>query len=330
MTPSGAWPGLVSVVAPVYNEEDTVAELVDRICLACRAANSPFEVVIVDDGSRDDTLRRLIELSSVTPELYVVGLSRNFGYTPAQSAGLRAARGEAVVIMDGDLQDPPEVIPELVREWMTGRDVVFAKRRTRRDGVAMRVAARIYYWLLARIADAPIPEQSGTFSLLDRRVVDALNSFPERTRYFVGLRAWVGGSQGEVTYDRQPRRSGRSRLALRGRFRLAEAAYLAFSKTPLRVASLLSLVTALALFSVGVFAIVVRLFFARAAVPGWAATTVLIGTMGFMQSLILAAIAEYVGVVFDEVKGRPLYLVRGEYHRGQLRLGPEHRLAKDQ
>jgi glycosyltransferase involved in cell wall biosynthesis len=304
---------MISVVAPVYNEERTVDELVKRVGAACSSLGDGYEIVLVDDGSRDNTLARILMLMNDEPRLRAVKLGRNFGYSAAQTAGLTSARGEAVILMDGDLQDPPEVIPSLVEAWRGGSDVVYAIRSKRDDALAMKVAARLYYWVLARISETRIPEQSGTFSLLDRHIVDTLNRLPERTRYFVGLRAWAGGRQTELAYEREKRFEGRSRLALRGRVDLARQAFVSFSKVPLRLASALSMLTALVLLGVGIFAIVVRLFVPQLALPGWAATTVLIGAMGFVQSLLLAALAEYLAVVFDEVKGRPLYIVEAEY-----------------
>ncbi len=312
---------LLSVVAPVYNEADGVGELVRRTASACNTTGCRFELVIVNDGSRDLTLQRLLDTGHLVPQLRVIDLLRNFGHMPALSAGLAAAKGDAVVVMDGDLQDPPELIPEFVKAWRAGADVVYGLRTDRRDSLPMRLAASIFYWVLAKVTAVSMPGQAGTFGLMDRRVVDILNQLPERSRYFAGLRAWVGGEQSFVSYQRQRRAHGGSRVGLRGLMRLARAALTSFSRVPLRFASMLSLGCGLFLFVYGSAAIVIRLF-TNLAIPGWATTTALIGLMGFVQSFALAMIAEYLGVIFDEVKARPLFLVRAEFVGGKTATDP--------
>ena len=308
---------VLSVVAPLYNEQDTVSELVRRVVQACRALGVPFELVVVNDGSSDETLPRLVTLSRDTPELRIINLLRNFGHMPALSAGLCAAQGDAVVAMDGDLQDPPELIPKLVADWRAGADVVYGLRTGRREPILKKAATSAFYWLLGRVSETEIPKQVGTFGLMDRRVVDVLNGMPEIHRYFAGLRAWVGGKQSFVPYVREDRGKGRSRVGPRGLCRLARMALISFSKVPLRYASLFSLLCGFVLFAIGLFAIVVRLF-SNLAIPGWATYTTMIGMMGFVQSIVLAMISEYIAVIFDEVKGRPLFLVREEFAHGEL------------
>ena len=305
---------LLSVVAPVFNEADGVDELVARLKQSCSKANASFELLVVNDGSRDATLPRLIALSETTPELRVVDLFRNYGHMAALAAGIALAKGDAVVVMDGDLQDPPELIPELVDSWKNGADVVYGLRTKRHGGVARRLGTGFFYWLL-RASRTSIPENVGTFGVMDRRVVDVLNAMPERSRFFAGLRWWVGGRQAFVTYTRSERGHGRSRVGFFGLLSLAQTALTSFSKVPLRLASILSLVCGLVLFIVGVTAILVRVF-TPLGVPGWATYTTLIGMMGFVQSIVLAVIAEYVGIIFDEVKARPLFVVRGEFRSG--------------
>jgi len=293
----------LSIVIPLLDEEALVPELVGRVRESCRELGVPFEIVVVNDGSRDNTLGRLIEESRMVPELRVVDLFRNFGHMPALSAGVAAARGEAVVVMDGDLQDPPELIPQFVAEWRRGADVVYGLRTVRYESLLKRTAIRGFYFLLNRMAETKIPSQVGTFGLMDRRVVDVIVAMPERSRYFAGLRAWVGGKQAFVAYER-PDRKGESRVGMSGLFRLARTALISFSKVPLRYAALLSLLCGLVLFLVGAGATLIRLF-TNLAIPGWATLTTLIGMMGFVQSLVLALLAEYVAVIFDEMKARP-------------------------
>jgi dolichol-phosphate mannosyltransferase len=308
----------LSIVVPVYNEQESVGELVQRTLAACRSVGVPFELVLVEDGSRDSTLACLVALSGDTPELQIISLSRNFGHMPSLCAGIAEARGEAIVIMDGDLQDPPELIPALFAEWQAGADVVYGLRVSRSEPLPKRVAISLFYAILDRISETPIPRQVGTFGLIDRHVADVLNSLPERDRFFAGLRAWVGGRQAFVPYDRPDRKSGRSRVGLGGLFRLARTAYVSFSKVPLRFASIFSLCCGLVLFITGVTAILIRLF-TNLAIPGWATMTTLLGMTGFVQSVVLAVISEYIAVIFDECKARPLYVVRDTYSDGRSR-----------
>lgn len=308
---------LLSVVIPLYNEEEIATELVQRVVKSCRVLPLRFEVVIVNDGSKDHTLEKLIALTYTIPELRVINLLRNFGHMAALSAGLAASLGDAVVIMDGDLQDPPELIPNFVEEWKKGADVVYGLRVARREGYVKRTLICGFYWLLDKITETKIPKQVGTFGLMDRRIADILLAMPERSRYFAGLRAWVSDRQAFVSYERPDREGGGSRVGAQGLFRLARTALISFSKVPLRYASMLSLFTGLLLFIVGTFAVVEKLF-TNLAIPGWATSTALIGFMGFVQSLVLAMLAEYVAVIFDEVKARPIFLIREEFRAGQV------------
>jgi polyisoprenyl-phosphate glycosyltransferase len=307
---------VLSVVAPLYNEEEIVPELVRRVEESCRRLNVPFEIVLVDDGSKDSTLARLTSLSRTIPELRVASLFRNFGHMPALSAGIALARGEAVVVMDGDLQDPPELIPDFYGKWRAGADVVHGLRTGRKEGFPLRQLTAIFHRLLGRLAEISIPRQVGTFCLMDRAVVDVLNAMPERSRYFAGLRAWVGGREDSVSYERQHRAGGTSRVGMRGLFRLGRMALVSFSKVPLRYASIFSLACGFVLFLVGSVAMAIRIF-TSLAIPGWATYTTLIGMMGFVQSIVLAAISEYLAVIFDEIKARPLFLVREEIVQGK-------------
>jgi len=305
----------LSVVVPLYNEEGIVDELCARVLEACRGLGVPFEVLIVNDGSEDGTLAKLIAQAEAHPEVRVIDLMRNFGHMAALAAGLERAQGRAVVVMDGDLQDPPELIPQLVEKWRAGAEVVYAVRSSRQEGWLQRASTTLFYRVLAMATGRRIPQQAGTFGLMDRRVVEALNGMPERSRYFAGLRAWAGGRQELVPYDRPARASGQSRVGFLGLLRLSRTALLSFSTVPLRVSSLLALLTSAALLSVGLVATIEKLF-TSLAIPGWASTMVMIGTVGGVQSLVLFILCEYVAVIFEELKQRPLYVVRGEYGAG--------------
>lgn len=313
--PASQWP-VFSVVIPLFNEQEIVPELIRRVTGSCRSLEIPFQLVVVNDGSRDETLPCLIRLSRAVPELRVVSLARNFGHMAALSAGLAVARGDAVVVMDGDLQDPPELIPRFVAAWQAGAEVVYGKRVERGDPLPVRAATAAFYWLLGRIAETPIPRQVGTFGLMDRRIVDRLNSLPERSRYFAGLRAWVGGKQAFVTYERPGRRAGRSRVGLRGLLRLARTGIISFSRAPLRYGSLVSLLAGLSLVLVGGSALAMEVLAGRP-VTEWAACAVIVGLMGFAQSLALAVLSEYVAVLLHEVKARPMFVIAEEFAGGE-------------
>ncbi len=309
-------PPTISVVAPVHNEERLIQELVRRVVESCRSLGVSFEFIVVDDGSSDTTKPQLVSLSRSVAELRVVSLFRNFGHMPALSAGLSMTRGAGVVVMDGDLQDPPELIADFYREWQAGADVVYGLRTRRNEAGVVRRGTSLFYLLLDRLAEIPIPKQVGTFCLMDRRVVDILNAMPERSRYFAGIRAWVGGRQSFVPYDRPARPAGSSQVGLRGLIRLGRMALISFAKVPLRYASVFSLLCGMVLFLVGSVAIILRLF-TNLAIPGWATYTTLIGMMGFVQSFVMAILSEYVSVIFDEVKARPLFLTREEIVHGE-------------
>lgn len=306
---------VLSVVAPIFNEEQTLSELVRRLAAACRPLDVPYEILIVNDGSRDRSLERLITLSRDLPQLRVLSLSRNFGPMAALHAGLFQARGRAVVTIDGDLQDPPELIPRLFARWREGARVVYAMRTERDDPGLQRLGTNLFYKLLHRASGRLVPVEAGTFGLVDRRIVELMKKMPERERFFAGLRAWVGGSQATVEYERQPRLHGESRMGLKRLSRLARLALVSFSDAPLRWASFLSLSFCLVLFGIGLYAILTRLL-TNLAIPGWATTTALLGMVGAFQSLVLAILSEYISVLFAEVKARPLYVVEQEFARG--------------
>ncbi len=309
----------LSIVVPLYNEEDIVPELIERLLAVGRSLEIDFEIIAVNDGSSDGTLPLLIDLSRSHPELRVINLARNFGHMSALSAGVDMAKGDPVVVMDGDLQDPPELISQMMEKWRDGADVVLAVRKSRKESLLQRVGSAGFYWLMDKVAETPMPRHVGTFGLMNRWVAEQVAGMPERCRFFAGLRAWVGGRVEQVEYDRPDRPKGDSRVGLGGLVRLARTAIISFSTFPLRLASVIALLSALALFLVGATAIVVRIV-TDLAIPGWATYTTLIGMMGFVQSLLLAVLSEYIAVIFDEIKGRPVFLIREEFSSGKRRV----------
>ncbi len=298
---------LVSVVAPMRDEQEGAREFYRRVTGALEGVE--FELVIVDDGSRDGTAEVLAELADSDPRVKVVELSRNFGHQTAVTAGLDTARGDAVVMIDADLQDPPELIPTMLESWRNGADVVYAVR-TRREGETTfkRTTANLFYRLISKLSDVELQANSGDFRLLDRRALDALLEMRERNRYLRGMTVWVGFTQTAVEYERDPRFAGETKYPLRKMIRFALDAIVSFSHTPLQVATVLGFVFAgLAFLGIPV-AIGMRI--AGQFVPGITTTVISVLLLGGIQLMAIGIIGEYVGRIYDEVKQRPLYLVR--------------------
>ena len=271
----------------------------------------PYELILVDDGSRDRTAEIIAELCADDSRVRAVHFSRNFGHQAALAAGLQHACGRGVVILDADLQDPPELIPELVARWRDGYQVVYAQRRKReREGVMKRGAAFLFYRTLKKLTRFEIPADTGDFCLMDRTVVDLLNAMPERNRYVRGLRAWVGFRQTAVPFDRPPRYAGEPKYTFAGSFGLAVNGILALSKFPLRVATYFGLLVSLASFLLGIWYIAQRLIGHVDQVRGWASTVVIVLFLGGVQLLTIGIIGEYLSRIYDEVKQRPLFVVR--------------------
>jgi polyisoprenyl-phosphate glycosyltransferase len=298
----------ISVVVPLFNEEENLASLWERLQTALELTNLGYEVVLVDDGSRDATPALLDALHHEHPQAVVVRLSRNFGHQAAVCAGLEHARGRAVVVMDGDLQDPPELIPELVGRWREGHDVVYAVRRRRSEGPFKRLAYRAFYRILGLISELEIPLDSGDFCLMDRRVVDTLNRLPEKCRFVRGLRSFLGFRQIGLAYDRPARAAGRPKYTFRKLSGLAIDGLVSFSGYPLRMVTYMGLVTVAAALALTVWVLndAVR---HQTAPQGWASTLVVVLFMGAVQLLSLGIIGEYIRLIFLETKNRPTYIV---------------------
>jgi len=303
----------LSVVIPCKNEADNLESLFERLQLTLDPLGIPYEVICVNDGSQDDTLEKLIAFHRRDPRIKVVNLSRCFGKEIALTAGLDYASGRAVVPIDADLQDPPELIPQMLQLWRQGYQVVYAVRRSRQgESWLKRLTANGFYWVIEQLSQVPIPRNTGDFRLLDRQVVEAIKQLRERTRFMKGIFAWVGYRQVAIFYDRAPRFRGKSQWNYWRLWNLAIEGITSFSSWPLRVWSYLGLGISLAALLYGLFLVVRTLLFGSD-VPGYASLAVMILFLGGIQLISLGVIGEYLGRVFEEVKGRPLYLVNGTF-----------------
>ena len=299
----------VSAVVPVFNEEESLSELYRRVSAVLEGLELSWELVLVNDGSQDASAGIITEICESDYRCRGIDLSRNFGHQAALAAGLDHARGRAVVVLDADLQDPPEMIGPMVEAWKGGYEIVYARRTNRhREPLLKRLFAWGYYRVLRRLTDVDIPTDTGDFCLMDRRVVEILNGMPERNRFVRGLRAWVGLKQTAVTYERPPRFAGAPKYSFRSSMGLAVNGVLSLSRSPLRLATWMGLLISFASFTLAVV-FVVQKFTIGFEVRGWASTTVIVLFLGGVQLLTIGVIGEYLGRIYDEVKQRPLYIV---------------------
>lgn len=308
---------MISVAIPVYNEEELVHLLHSRVSAVMNNIGEEWEVVYVNDGSRDRTLELLLEIQTRDPHVVVVDLARNFGHMGALSAGMQTARGDAVVLMDGDLQDPPEVIPEMVEAWRKGAKVVTTVRRSREESRKWLLPFfNGFYRVLGMLSDFPIPLNSGIFGLMDRQALDTFNGLKEYNRYLPGLRAWIGYPTAIVMYDRKDRAKGEGKLSFVSRIKYALDAITSFSYKPLRLSFALSIPTmCLAMLAAIILAV----------------TGNLGGTVGIVLAIFFAAgtqlfcvgiLGEYIGRIYDEVRARPITLIH-QVHRAGVTVGAE-------
>src|SRR5262247_560102 len=300
---------IISVILPVYNESETLEKLKARITpvLEERVGGS-FEVLFVDDGSRDGSDLIIDGFHDRDPRFKAIHFSRNFGHQAALQAGLDAATGDAVALMDADLQDPPELLEQFIERWRQGYDVVYAVRRKRKEAFWKRAAYAVFYRTMKVISEIDVPLDAGDFCLMDRRVVDSLVSLRERNRFLRGLRSWVGFRQIGVEYERDARHAGEPKYTLRKLVRLALSGYIGFSAAPLRLATWLGILTAGGGFLVALWAIIGKMIVKTP--QGWASLIAVTMLVGGVQLLILGVIGEYLSRVYDEVRLRPVYIVR--------------------
>jgi polyisoprenyl-phosphate glycosyltransferase len=305
----------LSLVVPVFNEEAILPVFHQRATAVLQGCCDAYEIIFVDDGSSDGSAEELQRLAANDPHLKVVSFSRNFGHQTAVTAGMNYSSGQAVVVIDGDLQDPPELIPDLVARWRDGYQVVYAVRRTRQESWAKRSAYRLFYRLLRSLSYVNMPLDAGDFAIMDRRVVDLLNQMPERNRFVRGIRAWVGFRQTGIEYDRDARLAGESKYPLGKLMRLAYDGVVSYSFVPLRLVTQLGFLISAVAFAVMLYVLWLRIWHGTLLV-GWTSTIVVILFLGGVQLVSLGILGEYVGRIFDEVKRRPLYVVRETFGFG--------------
>jgi glycosyltransferase involved in cell wall biosynthesis len=312
-------PELISVVTPMHDEQDNARALYERVS----AALEPFtwELVVVDDGSHDDTAKVLSELAAADARVKVVYLSRNFGHQAALTAGLEHARGDAVAMIDADLQDPPELIVEMLQRWREGADVVYAVRQSRDGETKMKLwTAHVFYRLMARLAQIELPVDAGDFRLMDRRALEALLAMPERARFLRGMTVWIGFTQTAVSYQRAARTAGRTKFSLGKMLRFSFDAIASFSYFPLQIATLVGFLISVIAFVAIPLTVIAR--YANVFVPGISTTLIAILLLGGIQLMTLGVVGEYVGRIYDEVKRRPLYVVRETTNVDADAVGP--------
>ncbi len=299
----------LSVVVPCYNEEETLPIFLERMLAACQAAvGKSYEIILVNDGSRDTTWKVITASTEASTGLIGVNLARNHGHQLAVSAGLKLTRGEWVLVIDADLQDPPELLSDMIRLSEEGFDVVYGRRRSRASESRFKLAtAKLFYRILGSVSDVEIPQDVGDFRLVSRRIAERLNAMPEQDRFIRGMVAWLGGRQTEILYDRDPRYAGETKYTLTKMLRLAVAGLTGFSTAPLNLAIVLAFAGAIIGVAIFLYA-VVGFFFGRAA-PGWTSQALISVFFGVAQLGCIAIVGAYLGRTYMQVKGRPLYLI---------------------
>jgi dolichol-phosphate mannosyltransferase len=299
-----------SLIIPIYNEEETIPELYRRVSAVMDSLDDSVELILINDGSRDRSLNLMRELQERDARVCYISFARNFGHQAAVTAGLNFARGQVIVVLDADLQDPPELIPKMIESWQAGYHVVYAQRTKRKkESWFKRLTAYVFYRLLRRLADVDIPADTGDFCLMDRQVVDVLNSMPERNRYIRGLRAWIGFRQTAVKFERDPRFAGEVKYTFKKSLALAINSLVSFSKIPLRLSTYLGLFSALIALLMALLVLYWRLQQPDSPVTGLATILIAVFFLGSVQLISIGILGEYIGRIYEEVKGRPAYTI---------------------
>lgn len=299
---------MISIVLPCYNEGDVLRELYQRLTAAALCWRDDYEVIVVDDCSRDDTIFILKEISLNDSHWRIIRFSRNFGHQPAIMAGLKFVRGDCAIIMDADLQDPPEEIFRFIEKWRENYKVVFGIRQNRKENIFKKLCYKLFYKILSRLANINIPTDTGDFCLIDRRIINILNEMPERNRFIRGLRAWTGFKQIGIAYNRQARSAGKSKYSFGKLKQLAIDGIFSFSIIPTRLTMNLGLVISIISFLIALYTLIWRLS-SGDELPGYATIVISILFLGGVQLISIGILGEYIGRIYDEVKQRPLYII---------------------
>lgn len=301
---------LCSVIVPVFNEEQVLERTCERLTRVMDAIGEPYEILFVDDGSRDRTLAILREQAALRPSVRALSLSRNFGQQVAITAGLEHARGRTAVLIDGDLQDPPELIPDMLALWRDGWDVVYGKRTARKgERRTKKASSRVFYRLLRWVTEQDIPVDAGDFRLMDRKVVDALVAMKEQSKFYRGMVAWTGFRQTPLEFVREARAAGETKFTFRKMARLALDGIVSFSTKPLRIATWLGTAVSIGSFALLVW-VVVRTLVGSETSPGWASLAVIDLFFSGVVLLLIGVLGEYIGRIFEQSRGRPLYFLQ--------------------
>lgn len=301
---------IYSLIVPLYNEQDNLPELIRRLTDVMNILDAPTELILINDGSKDQSLMLLRSLHQQDNRICYINLARNFGHQIAVTAGLNFVRGDMAIILDADLQDPPELIPELIKQWRSGFQVVYAQRTKRiEESWVKQFLAYWFYRILQQLADVEIPTDTGDFCLIDRSVIDILNAMPERTRYLRGLRSWVGFNQIAVPFSRDPRFAGEVKYTFRKSFKLAMNGIVSFSQVPLRLSTYVGLFAAFVSLLMGLLILYWRIFVPNSPLTGFTMILVAVFFLGAVQLVCIGILGEYIGRIHEEVKGRPLYTI---------------------
>ena len=301
----------VSIIIPVYNEEEVLPKLYERLTsLVDSVKNYEFEILFVNDGSKDKSLSMLEELAAADKKIKVVSFSRNFGHQAAVTAGIKYVTGDAVVIIDADLQDPPELIPEMLKLWEDGNEVIYGKRKSRKGESAFKLlTAKMFYKTLNSLSDVEIPKDTGDFRLVDRKVIDVVNNLPEHNKFLRGLFSWVGFKQYPYEYERQERKAGKTKYPLKKMMKLASDGIISFSSKPLKIVGGLGVITIIISIAILIYSLISYACNLNNLTPGWTSIMVTITLFSGVQLLSIWIMSEYIARIYDETKRRPEYII---------------------
>ena len=301
----------ISMVIPMYYEEEVANECYNKVSkILMSLENYDYEIIFINDGSKDRTLEILEEIAKKDEKVKIISFSRNFGHQAAVTAGLKEVSGDAIVIIDADLQDPPELIPDMLKLWEEGNEVIYGKRKTRKGESAFKLlTAKMFYKTLNALSDVEIPKDTGDFRLVDRKVVDVINSLPEHNKFLRGLFSWVGFKQKAYEYERQERFAGKTKYPLKKMLKLASDGIISFSNKPIKLVGALGIISIVISIILLVYAIISYIFKLNNLSAGWTSIMVAITFFAGVQLLSLWVISEYIGRIYDEAKGRPQYII---------------------